>query len=149
MLNRQQAIIWTNGGLVYWRIYASLGCVVCVWVTWAFYINVSLPCETLKYTQYIKYILYIVSDFCILSPSSLLRIVIDACLSKGWLLFIVKVIKDDFLESSFLYMFSVYTQYPHNEPTNRSMRLTKACTQVNCVFSRILCLIPRSPNSHY
>ena len=23
--NRWQAIIWTNGGLVYWRIYASLG----------------------------------------------------------------------------------------------------------------------------
>ena len=22
---RRQAIIWTNGGLVYWRIYASLG----------------------------------------------------------------------------------------------------------------------------
>ena len=22
--NRRQAIIWTNGGLVYWRIYASL-----------------------------------------------------------------------------------------------------------------------------
>ena len=24
MRNRRQAIIWTNGGLVYWRIYASL-----------------------------------------------------------------------------------------------------------------------------
>ena len=23
--NRRQAIIWTNGGLVYWRIYVSLG----------------------------------------------------------------------------------------------------------------------------
>ena len=23
--NRQQAIIWTNDGLVYWGIYASLG----------------------------------------------------------------------------------------------------------------------------
>ena len=25
MLNRQQAIIWTNDGLVYWLVYASLG----------------------------------------------------------------------------------------------------------------------------